>query len=211
MMAAYSTAGWGDLFIAAAGATAALSGLIFVGLSVNIRTVLAAGKREGQDFLTGRALEALAALLLVLVISLVGLAPAIPRGALAAFILLAGAGSATSPVRALLASPPGGQRVRGQRVWGQRVWGQRVWGQRGGGSGRGPVSRGSPGRGSPGRGSPGRGLSSPGPPWTRRWCSAWSPRAGSPSPCCGRGALSPATGAACTGAARSSWHHHRRG
>ena len=107
MMAAYSTEGWGDLFLAAAGATAALSGLIFVGLSVNIRTVLAAGKREGQNFLTGRALEALAALLIVLVISLVGLVPAIPRGALAAFILLAGAASATSPVRALLASRSG--------------------------------------------------------------------------------------------------------
>jgi hypothetical protein len=107
MIAAYSTEGWGDLFLAAAGATAALSGLIFVGLSVNIRTVLAAGKREGQNFLTGRALEALAALLIVLLISLVGLVPAIPRGALAAFILLAGAGSATSPVRALLASRPG--------------------------------------------------------------------------------------------------------
>jgi hypothetical protein len=104
MTAAYSAEGWGDLFLAAAGATAALSGLIFVGLSVNIRTVLAADKREGQNFLTGRALEALAALLIVLVISLVGLVPAIPRGALAAFILLAGAGSATSPARALLAS-----------------------------------------------------------------------------------------------------------
>ena len=82
MMAAYTTEGWSDLFLASAGATAALSGLIFVGLSVNIRTVLAADKREGQNFLTGRALEALAALLIVLVISLVGLVPAHPaRGA----------------------------------------------------------------------------------------------------------------------------------
>jgi hypothetical protein len=104
MIAGYSTEGWGDLFLASAGATAALSGLIFVGLSVNIRTVLAADKREGQNFLTGRALEALAALLIVLVISLVGLVPAIPRGALATFILLTGAGSAISPVRALVAS-----------------------------------------------------------------------------------------------------------
>ena len=107
MITGYTTEGWGDLFLASAGATAALSGLIFVGLSVNIGTVLAADKREGQNFLTGRALEALAALLTVLVISLIGLVPAIPRGALAAFILLAGAGSATSPVRALLASRPG--------------------------------------------------------------------------------------------------------
>ncbi len=104
MTAAYNPGVWGALFLAAAGATAALSGLIFVGLSVNIRTVLAAGQREGQNFLTGRALEALAALLIVLVISLVALVPVIPRGVLAAFILLAGIGSATSPVRALLAS-----------------------------------------------------------------------------------------------------------
>jgi hypothetical protein len=106
-MTAYTPGEWGDLFLAAAGATAALSGLIFVGLSVNIRTVLAADKHEGQSFLTGRALEALVALLIVLVISLVGLVPGIPRGALAAFILVTGAGSATSPVRALLASRRG--------------------------------------------------------------------------------------------------------
>jgi len=104
MIAGYSPDGWGDLFLAAAGATAALSGLLFVGLSVNIRTVLDADQREGQNFLTGRALEALAALLIVLVISLVGLTPGIPRGALAAFIVVTGLGSSTSPVRALLAS-----------------------------------------------------------------------------------------------------------
>ncbi len=104
MIAGYSPQGWGDLFLAAAGATAALSGLIFVGLSVNIRSVLQTEKREGQNLLTGRAIEALAALLLVLLISLVALTPDIPRWALATFILLAGLGSATSPVRALLAS-----------------------------------------------------------------------------------------------------------
>ena len=107
MTAAYIAQDWSALFLAAAGATAALSGLIFVGLSVNIRTVLAADKREGQNFLTGRALEALAALLIVLVVSLIGLVPAIPRGALAAFILVAGLGSATSPLRALAASRSG--------------------------------------------------------------------------------------------------------
>lgn len=106
MIAGYSPEGWGDLFLAAAGATAALSGLIFVGLSVNIRTVLEADQRDGQNFLTGRALEALAALLIVLVISLVGLTPDIPRWALVTFLLITGLGSATSPVRALLASRP---------------------------------------------------------------------------------------------------------
>ena len=78
MINGYSPGAWGAFFLAAAAATAALSGLIFVGLSVNIRTVLNTEKRDGQNFLTGRALEALAALLIVLVISLVGLTPGIP-------------------------------------------------------------------------------------------------------------------------------------
>lgn len=68
-MTGYATEGWGDLFLCAGGATAALSGLIFVGLSVNIRTVLDLDKREGQNFLTGRALDALTTLLLVLAIT----------------------------------------------------------------------------------------------------------------------------------------------
>jgi hypothetical protein len=99
--AAYSTRDWGDLFLAAAGATAALSGLIFVGLSVNVRTVLDIDKRDGGNFLTGRALEALVALLNVLVISIVALTPTIGDGVLASFILVVAAESAISPVRAL--------------------------------------------------------------------------------------------------------------
>jgi hypothetical protein len=100
----YSTEGWGELFVAAGGATAALSGLVFVAVSINIHKVLELDKRTGRNFLTGRALEALVALLNVLVISIVALTPAIPRGVLAAFILLTAADSAISPVRALLAS-----------------------------------------------------------------------------------------------------------
>jgi hypothetical protein len=103
-MNGYSTEGWGELFLAAAGATAALSGLIFVGLSVNIRTVLDIDKSVGHNFLTGRAIEALVALLNVLAISLVALTPGIPRYVLAGFILLIAAGSAVSPARALVAS-----------------------------------------------------------------------------------------------------------
>jgi modulator of FtsH protease len=51
----YTTEGWGDVFLAAAGASAALSGLIFVAVSVNIRPVLEADERAGGSFLTGRA------------------------------------------------------------------------------------------------------------------------------------------------------------
>src|ERR1700722_5307357 len=102
VMTGYSTEGWGDLFLAAAGATAALSGLIFVGLSVNIHTVLKINERDGGNFLTGRALEALTALIGVAVISLVGLTPTIDRGALAAVILLIAAVTAISPVCATI-------------------------------------------------------------------------------------------------------------
>ena len=107
MTAAYTAQVWGAFFLAAAVAAAALSGLIFVGLAAAIKTVQAAGQREGRNFLAGRVLEAAAALLIVLVISLVGLVPGIPRGALAAFILVAGAGSAIVPVRALAARRDG--------------------------------------------------------------------------------------------------------
>ncbi|HEY6496931.1 MAG TPA: hypothetical protein VIZ43_26945 [Trebonia sp.] len=103
-MSGYTTEGWNDLFVCAGGATAALSGLIFVSVSVNLRTLLDADGKEGRNLLTGRALEALAALLTVLVICIVALTPGIGRGVLAAFILVTAAGSMVSPVRAALAS-----------------------------------------------------------------------------------------------------------
>ncbi|WP_329587244.1 hypothetical protein OG500_37790 [Kitasatospora sp. NBC_01250] len=102
-MNGYATEGWTDMFLCAGGAAAALCGLIFVGLSVNIRTVLAIEKREGHSFMTGRALEALVALLVVLLISLVGLTPAINPGVLAAFVLVNAVASAVSPCRAAYA------------------------------------------------------------------------------------------------------------
>jgi hypothetical protein len=86
------------LFIAAAGAAAALSGLIFVAVSINLRDIFAEEKKVGSTYLTGRALESLVALLIVLGISLVGLDPSISGTAFAAVLLFC-AGSAVSPVR----------------------------------------------------------------------------------------------------------------
>jgi hypothetical protein len=86
--------------VAAAGAAAALSGLIFVAVSINLREILAQEKRLGTSYLTGRALESLAALLVVLGISLVGLDPAISRAVFGVVLLGCAAGSAISPVRA---------------------------------------------------------------------------------------------------------------
>jgi hypothetical protein len=101
---AYDPAAWHDLFVAATGATAALSGLIFVGLSVNIKAVLDLDEQAGRNYLSGRAIEALVDLLIVLVVSLVALTPSIARGALAAVILVVAAISGISPVRALRSS-----------------------------------------------------------------------------------------------------------
>lgn len=103
-MTGYTPEAWHDLFLCSGGAAAALSGMIFVGLSVNIRTVLELDQREGQNFMTGRALEALVALLSILVISVVGLTPALDRGLLAALLLLIATASAVSPIRAMYAS-----------------------------------------------------------------------------------------------------------
>ena len=67
-------------------------------------TLLRLDQKRGQNFLTGRALEALVAMLNILVICIVTLTPHISKGVLAAFILLTAAASAISPVRALRAA-----------------------------------------------------------------------------------------------------------
>jgi hypothetical protein len=97
---AYDPQAWHDLFAGAVGASATLTGLIFVGISINLRDILAEERKIGSSYLTGRALESLAAMLVVLAIGLVGLDPSIGRGAFAAFLLFCAAGSAASPVLA---------------------------------------------------------------------------------------------------------------
>ena len=96
---AYEAETWHDFFIAAGGAAAVLSGLIFVAVSINLSAILAEEKKIGSSYLTGRALESLVALLIMLGISLVGLDPSIGRVAFAAFLLFCAAGSAVSPAR----------------------------------------------------------------------------------------------------------------
>jgi hypothetical protein len=100
---AYNVEAWHELFIAAAGAAAALSGLIFVAVSINLAAILAAEKEVGTSYLTGRALESLVALLVILGISIVGLDSYIDRPAFAAFLIVSAAVSAISPIRAVTA------------------------------------------------------------------------------------------------------------
>jgi hypothetical protein len=68
-MHAYSTAEWQGLFIAEAGASAALAGLLFVAISINLARIL-----QGAG-LPGRAGEAIVLLVAVLVISTLALVP----------------------------------------------------------------------------------------------------------------------------------------
>ena len=66
---AYEASEWGELFVAVAGASAALAGLLFVAVSINVERIV---RYRG---LPERALEALVLLLGVLVISIIGLIP----------------------------------------------------------------------------------------------------------------------------------------
>lgn len=81
-MTAYDPSEWSDLFVASAGASAALLGLLFVAVSINLERIL---KYQG---LPGRALEALMQLTCVLIVSLAGLVPGQSHVALGFELLL---------------------------------------------------------------------------------------------------------------------------
>jgi modulator of FtsH protease len=66
---AYDVESWSDFFVGAAGASAALTGLVFVAVSINLDPILAI------DGLADRAFQTLLLLLGVVVISLLGLVP----------------------------------------------------------------------------------------------------------------------------------------
>jgi modulator of FtsH protease len=66
---AYAPEEWKDLFVAVAGASAALLGLLFVAVSINLERILS------YEGLPERALETLLLLLGVLLVSIVGLMP----------------------------------------------------------------------------------------------------------------------------------------
>jgi hypothetical protein len=80
-MAAYDVEQWSDLFVAAAGAGAALAGLVFVAVSINIERILA------YEGLPERALETVLTLLVVVLVAIVGLIPAQSNTALGLEVL----------------------------------------------------------------------------------------------------------------------------
>ena len=95
-MFAYDPSEWSDLFVATAGASAALLGLLFVAVSINLERIL------GFQGLPERALETLMLLLGVLVASIAGLVPGQSALALGLELLALGlamaAGAARLPV-----------------------------------------------------------------------------------------------------------------
>jgi hypothetical protein len=80
-MAAYDAGEWTDFFVAGAGASAALAGLVFVAVSINVDRVL---RFRG---LPERARATVMLLLSVVLVSLLGLIPGQSRAALAGELL----------------------------------------------------------------------------------------------------------------------------
>ena len=76
--------GWHDFFLAASGASAALLGLLFVGVSINLATITG----EERVDLRARAAQAFANLIFVLVIALLILIPDPDPAAIAAGLTL---------------------------------------------------------------------------------------------------------------------------
>ncbi len=103
MSAAYSTEQWSDLFVATAGATAALTGLVFVAVSLNIERIL---QFEG---LPERALQTLMMLLTPLIVSIVGLIPGQSRTALGVELLAIGVCATAAIGSTLRSTIPGGR------------------------------------------------------------------------------------------------------
>jgi hypothetical protein len=79
------TAGWENFLVAEAGASAALTGLLFVAVSINLTRILS------FPHLPGRAAQALMVFLSVLLVTTCGLVPAQSARALGAEILAIGA------------------------------------------------------------------------------------------------------------------------
>lgn len=88
----YAPADWHEFFSAAVGASAALLGLLFVAISINLKLILK------QRHLPGRAAATLGTLLSVLVVCSFGLAPGQSNRTLGVEILVTGAVVATQAI-----------------------------------------------------------------------------------------------------------------
>jgi len=118
-MTAYDPSEWSDLFVATAGASAALAGLVFVAVSINIERIL---KFQG---LPERALETVLLLLGVLLVSVVALIPGQSEAALGVELLALSLVLGGVIARLPTSHPAGGREPRAW-LWGR--WSVRVAG-----------------------------------------------------------------------------------
>lgn len=116
MSTAYAPGEWTDLFVAVAGASAALAGLLFVAVSINVERII------NYKGLPERALEALTMLLVPLVVSIAGLMPGQSHVALGIELLAITAALVLMLVRLPVArSLPEGIETPPQYVLGRQV------------------------------------------------------------------------------------------
>lgn len=110
--AALITEGWSDLFVAAAGASAALAGLVFVAVSINVERIV------GYPGLPERGLVTVLMLLGVVVVSLLGLVPDQSRAALGIELLVEGLAISVAVVALTLWTrpPPGDESHLGSAL-----------------------------------------------------------------------------------------------
>ncbi|MGY1831345.1 hypothetical protein ACI8AA_13115 [Geodermatophilus sp. SYSU D01180] len=107
---AYSPESWHDLAVAAVGATAALTGLLFVAVSINLDRVLAFPE------LPRRAAATLVLLVGLLAAGVFVLVPGQPVAALAAELAGTGVLLAAGGAAELVRVPAGAEAARGRRV-----------------------------------------------------------------------------------------------
>jgi hypothetical protein len=116
-LTAYDPSEWSDLFVAVAGASAALAGLLFVAVSINLERII------GEEGLTERALEAVLMLVAVLVAAIIGLIPGQSQGVLGAELFVAAAALGFAVLKPLRGKPPHAPRGWVPTRWALRLAG----------------------------------------------------------------------------------------
>ena len=109
-MSAYDASAWTNLFTATTGAAAALTGLVFVAVSINLTRILQ------FDGLPARALETILLLMSVLVVGIAGLVPGQDDTALGIELLVVAVGFGAGIGLAARRSLTGIERVEGRIV-----------------------------------------------------------------------------------------------
>ena len=117
-MYAYDPSEWTDLFVASAGATAALAGLLFVAVSINLDRII------GEVGLPERALETVLLLIGVLIVSILSLIPGQSAGVLGLELLIGAIVLTFGVIRLPLVRESGAPQLR---AWLFARWGIRAF------------------------------------------------------------------------------------